>query len=171
MSIFFFSSAGYLLKKSAKTNGWSKRWFVLNEKSGKVNQFSWIFFWTPDLFGTHSYEDVLFFTFSLCLLLIIIHHGTCLIYMVWNSPCVISISAWIHKKTRGETFSWCHHSWGVHNFCLYILCYLLCDAEMIYDYIIFALSLKQFHPVDWILAERCTKKHRLDVTTKIVRLL
>ena len=42
---------------------------------------------------------------------------------------------------------------------------------MIYDYIIFALSLKQFHPVDWILAERCTKKHRLDVTTKIVRLL
>ena len=44
ISIFFFSSAGYLLKKSAKTNGWSKRWFVLNEKSGKVNQFSWIFF-------------------------------------------------------------------------------------------------------------------------------
>ena len=42
---------------------------------------------------------------------------------------------------------------------------------MTYDYIIFALSLKQFHPVDWILAERCTKKHRLDVTTKIVRLL
>ena len=44
---------------------------------------------------------------------------------------------------------------------------------MIYDYIIFALSLKQFHPVDWILAERYTDlaKHRLDVTTKIVRLL
>jgi hypothetical protein len=39
ISIFFCSSAGYLLKKSAKTNGWSKRWFVLNEKSGKVNQF------------------------------------------------------------------------------------------------------------------------------------
>jgi hypothetical protein len=37
--IFFCSYAGYLLKKSAKTNGWSKRWFVLNEKSGKVNQF------------------------------------------------------------------------------------------------------------------------------------
>ncbi|AQK83482.1 dynamin-2A [Zea mays] len=29
-------TAGYLLKKSAKTNGWSKRWFVLNEKSGKL---------------------------------------------------------------------------------------------------------------------------------------
>lgn len=27
---------GFLLKKSAKTNGWSKRWFVLNEKTGKV---------------------------------------------------------------------------------------------------------------------------------------
>jgi dynamin GTPase len=36
ISIFLFSSAGYLLKKSAKTNGWSKRWFVLNEKSGKL---------------------------------------------------------------------------------------------------------------------------------------
>jgi len=24
------------LKKSGKTNGWSRRWFVLNEKSGKV---------------------------------------------------------------------------------------------------------------------------------------
>ena len=24
------------MKKSAKTNGWSKRWFVLNEKTGKV---------------------------------------------------------------------------------------------------------------------------------------
>ncbi|KAH9330549.1 hypothetical protein KI387_002657 [Taxus chinensis] len=29
-------TAGYLLKKSAKTNGWSRRWFVLNEKSGKL---------------------------------------------------------------------------------------------------------------------------------------
>ncbi|KAI4342229.1 hypothetical protein MLD38_026876 [Melastoma candidum] len=29
-------TAGFLLKKSAKTNGWSKRWFVLNEKSGKL---------------------------------------------------------------------------------------------------------------------------------------
>jgi dynamin GTPase len=29
-------TAGYLLKKSAKTNGWSKRWFVLNGKSGKL---------------------------------------------------------------------------------------------------------------------------------------
>uniref|UniRef100_A0A0D9YY00 dynamin GTPase n=1 Tax=Oryza glumipatula TaxID=40148 RepID=A0A0D9YY00_9ORYZ len=29
-------TAGYLLKKSAKTNEWSKRWFVLNEKSGKL---------------------------------------------------------------------------------------------------------------------------------------
>ncbi|KDP42490.1 hypothetical protein JCGZ_00287 [Jatropha curcas] len=29
-------TAGYLLKKSGKTNGWSKRWFVLNEKSGKL---------------------------------------------------------------------------------------------------------------------------------------
>ncbi|RYR44382.1 hypothetical protein Ahy_A08g040720 isoform C [Arachis hypogaea] len=28
-------TAGYLLKKSAKTNGWSRRWFVLNEKTGK----------------------------------------------------------------------------------------------------------------------------------------
>ncbi|XP_006649028.1 dynamin-2A-like [Oryza brachyantha] len=29
-------TAGYLLKKSAKNNDWSKRWFVLNEKSGKL---------------------------------------------------------------------------------------------------------------------------------------
>ncbi|CAL9757345.1 unnamed protein product [Musa acuminata subsp. burmannicoides] len=28
--------AGFLLKKSAKTNSWSRRWFVLNEKSGKL---------------------------------------------------------------------------------------------------------------------------------------
>ncbi|KAH8480428.1 hypothetical protein H0E87_030620, partial [Populus deltoides] len=28
-------TAGFLSKKSAKTNGWSKRWFVLNEKTGK----------------------------------------------------------------------------------------------------------------------------------------
>ncbi|KAF3584031.1 hypothetical protein F2Q69_00026254 [Brassica cretica] len=28
-------TAGYLMKKSAKTNGWSRRWFVLNEKTGK----------------------------------------------------------------------------------------------------------------------------------------
>jgi len=25
-----------MLKKSAKTNGWSRRWFVLNAKTGKV---------------------------------------------------------------------------------------------------------------------------------------
>ncbi|KAF8019426.1 hypothetical protein BT93_G0186 [Corymbia citriodora subsp. variegata] len=30
-------TAGFLLKKSAKTNGWSKRWFVLNEKTGKFS--------------------------------------------------------------------------------------------------------------------------------------
>ncbi|KAH7568404.1 hypothetical protein JRO89_XS07G0293900 [Xanthoceras sorbifolium] len=29
-------TAGFILKKSAKTNGWSKRWFVLNEKTGKL---------------------------------------------------------------------------------------------------------------------------------------
>ncbi|KAL5073400.1 hypothetical protein RYX36_012384 [Vicia faba] len=29
-------TAGFLLKKSAKTNGWSRRWFVLNGKSGKL---------------------------------------------------------------------------------------------------------------------------------------
>ncbi|KAG0472148.1 hypothetical protein HPP92_016694 [Vanilla planifolia] len=29
-------TAGFLLKRSAKTNGWSRRWFVLNEKSGKL---------------------------------------------------------------------------------------------------------------------------------------
>ncbi|XP_075479139.1 dynamin-2A-like isoform X2 [Primulina tabacum] len=29
-------TAGFLLKKSAKTNGWSRRWFVLNEKTGKL---------------------------------------------------------------------------------------------------------------------------------------
>ncbi|XP_076950839.1 dynamin-2A-like [Bidens hawaiensis] len=29
-------TAGYLLKKSSKTNGWSKKWFVLNEKTGKL---------------------------------------------------------------------------------------------------------------------------------------
>ncbi|KAK4254482.1 hypothetical protein QN277_009860 [Acacia crassicarpa] len=29
-------TAGYLYKKSGKTSGWSKRWFVLNEKTGKL---------------------------------------------------------------------------------------------------------------------------------------
>ncbi|XP_059653662.1 dynamin-2A-like [Cornus florida] len=29
-------TAGFLLKKSAKTSGWSRRWFVLNEKTGKL---------------------------------------------------------------------------------------------------------------------------------------
>ncbi|CAN8244897.1 unnamed protein product [Cochlearia groenlandica] len=29
-------TAGYLMKKSGKTNGWSRRWFVLNEKTGKL---------------------------------------------------------------------------------------------------------------------------------------
>ncbi|KAM2988194.1 hypothetical protein FF2_002301 [Malus domestica] len=29
-------TAGFLYKRSAKTNGWSKRWFVLNEKTGKL---------------------------------------------------------------------------------------------------------------------------------------
>ncbi|CAN8294458.1 unnamed protein product [Cochlearia groenlandica] len=29
-------TAGYLMKKSEKTNGWSRRWFVLNEKTGKL---------------------------------------------------------------------------------------------------------------------------------------
>ncbi|KAG7981681.1 hypothetical protein I3843_04G008600 [Carya illinoinensis] len=29
-------TAGFMLKKSAKTNGWSRRWFVLNEKTGKL---------------------------------------------------------------------------------------------------------------------------------------
>ncbi|KAF9670515.1 hypothetical protein SADUNF_Sadunf13G0077100 [Salix dunnii] len=28
--------SGFLSKKSAKTNGWSKQWFVLNEKTGKL---------------------------------------------------------------------------------------------------------------------------------------
>ncbi|KAL1334402.1 hypothetical protein HN51_063324 [Arachis hypogaea] len=29
-------TAGYMLKKSGKGSGWSRRWFVLNEKSGKL---------------------------------------------------------------------------------------------------------------------------------------
>ncbi|GLT68238.1 hypothetical protein SLA2020_404890 [Shorea laevis] len=29
-------TAGFILKKSAKTNGWSRRWFLLNEKTGKL---------------------------------------------------------------------------------------------------------------------------------------
>ncbi|KAB5563640.1 hypothetical protein DKX38_003694 [Salix brachista] len=29
-------TAGFLLKKSGKLNGWSRRWFVLNEKTGKL---------------------------------------------------------------------------------------------------------------------------------------
>ncbi|XP_044462733.1 dynamin-2A-like isoform X2 [Mangifera indica] len=29
-------TAGFLMKKSSKANGWSKRWFVLNEKTGKL---------------------------------------------------------------------------------------------------------------------------------------
>ncbi|GMP63215.1 hypothetical protein CsSME_00024994 [Camellia sinensis var. sinensis] len=30
-------TAGFLLKKSVKKSGWSRRWFVLNEKTGKVS--------------------------------------------------------------------------------------------------------------------------------------
>ena len=33
--------AGYLLKKSGKGSGWSRRWFVLNEKTGKVSKLSY----------------------------------------------------------------------------------------------------------------------------------
>lgn len=29
-------TAGYILKKSSKSNGWSKKWFVLNEKTAKL---------------------------------------------------------------------------------------------------------------------------------------
>ncbi|KAD4179556.1 hypothetical protein E3N88_28147 [Mikania micrantha] len=29
-------TAGYILKKSSKSNGWSRKWFVLNEKTGKL---------------------------------------------------------------------------------------------------------------------------------------
>ncbi|CAM8999406.1 unnamed protein product [Rhodiola kirilowii] len=29
-------TAGYLLKKSTKSNGWKRRWFVLNQKTGKL---------------------------------------------------------------------------------------------------------------------------------------
>ncbi|CAA3011112.1 dynamin-2A-like [Olea europaea subsp. europaea] len=29
-------TAGFLLKRSAKTNGWGRKWFVLNEKTGKL---------------------------------------------------------------------------------------------------------------------------------------
>lgn len=76
------------------------------------------------------------------------------------SLCVFSISAWVHKETRGEAFSWCHHSWGVYSLCLYILCYLLCGSEMVYDYIIFSYLVHQFFS-HW--------KHGLYVTTKIVR--
>lgn len=36
ISYFSVLSVGFILKKSAKTNGWSRRWFVLNEKTGKV---------------------------------------------------------------------------------------------------------------------------------------
>ncbi|CAN1243515.1 DRP2B [Linum perenne] len=32
-------TAGFLMKKSGKTFGWSRRWFVLNEKSGKAMTF------------------------------------------------------------------------------------------------------------------------------------
>lgn len=40
VSIMFLLHAGFLLKKSAKTNGWSRRWFVLNEKTGKVSNMA-----------------------------------------------------------------------------------------------------------------------------------
>jgi hypothetical protein len=32
----------FLLKKSANTNGWSRQWFVLNEKTGKVSCIQYI---------------------------------------------------------------------------------------------------------------------------------
>ncbi|KAL8555953.1 hypothetical protein ACS0TY_003683 [Phlomoides rotata] len=35
-------TAGFLLKRSTKTNGWSQRWFVLNEKTGKSEQLNFL---------------------------------------------------------------------------------------------------------------------------------
>lgn len=34
--VFFSYIKGFLFKKRAKANDWSNRWFVLNERSGKV---------------------------------------------------------------------------------------------------------------------------------------
>jgi hypothetical protein len=57
---------------------------------------------------------------------------------------VLSLSAWVHKETRGETFSWCHHSGGVHNLLLY--CHFIYFHAGTHDYVICVLSLlsKQF---------------------------
>ena len=35
----YYSVEGFMFKKRAKGNDWSRRWFVLNEKSGKVGSF------------------------------------------------------------------------------------------------------------------------------------
>jgi hypothetical protein len=35
----YFSVEGFMFKRRAKGNDWSRRWFVLNEKSGKVCSF------------------------------------------------------------------------------------------------------------------------------------
>lgn len=165
ISMCFSFPAGYLLKKSAKTNGWSKRRFVLNEKSGKVNQFSWIVF---ELLI--CYEDVLLcfrFFFNTCWLFYFM-------VLVWSVgvgvlTAFFSISAWVHKETGGKTFSWCHHSWGVHNLFLYTLCYLLHEAGIWLHN--FCITTSTISPC-WL--NPCRKvywpcKTWVDLTVKIVR--
>jgi len=46
--------AGYMLKNSGK-GGWSRRWFVLNEKTGKVSKLSLLLLnYTVQNFSGHS---------------------------------------------------------------------------------------------------------------------
>lgn len=109
------------------------------------------------------------FPISLQCLLVIVLHGTCLICGVGCIHCVFFLYQLGYTKKQEE-----RHFRGVITlevciaFAFYILCFLLCGSEMVYDYIIFAYSVQQFF---FPLVERYTDlaKHGLYVTTKVVR--
>lgn len=82
------------------------------------------------------------------------------IVLVWSvslfySLSVVSMPAWVHKETRGETFSWCHHSWGVHDLCLlrHVIYSMWHKSYMITQLLHYHFD-SFFFPVLWTLVER-----------------
>lgn len=65
----FLPFAGFLLKRSAKTNGWGRKWFVLNEKTGKVKKAAkpFIVGYPFLIYRSTSVELLLFLLFIQCL--------------------------------------------------------------------------------------------------------
>lgn len=128
------------------------------------------FFLALDVFDTNKlwwFPSVFQFPFSACWLLYFM-------VPVWSAELVVfTVFFFLYQlgytKKQEE-----RHFRGVITlevciaFAFYILCFLLCGSEMVYDYIIFAYSVQQFF---FPLVERYTDlaKHGLYVTTKVVR--